>query len=60
MKVMLGFSAQFCGTVETVVECVDTASDDEIKALFPALIGLPFDDNCYFEKHYKENKDNEN
>ena len=54
MKVLLGFNAQFCGQIETIVECVDTATDKDIVALFPALIGLPYDDNCYFIKNYKE------
>jgi hypothetical protein len=57
MKVLLGFAAQFCGTCEEVVNCVEQATDEEIKALFPAIIGLPFDDNCYFIKNYKEKED---
>lgn len=57
MKVLLGFNAQFCGMYEEVVDCVERATDKEIKALFPAIMGLPFDDNCYFIKNYKEKED---
>lgn len=49
MKIKLRWSSQFCGTAEEIVDVVEHASNTDIKALFPALIGLQFDDNCSWE-----------
>lgn len=47
-KVKLVFHAQFCGYLEEVVTVDDDATDEEIKARFQDVLGMKFDDNCYF------------
>ena len=49
MKIKLVFDAQFCGSIEDVVEVSDKITEDEIKALFPKYLGLDFDENCFWE-----------
>ena len=48
-KVKLMFDAQFCGYAEGIIEVHAEADEDYIKSLFPEEMGIPFDDNCFFE-----------
>lgn len=48
-KVKLMFDAQFCGYAERIIEVPAEADEDYIKSLFPEEMGIPFDDNCFFE-----------
>jgi hypothetical protein len=48
-KVKLMFDAQFCGYAERIIEVPAEADEDYIKGLFPEEMGIPFDDNCFFE-----------
>ncbi len=56
MKVIFGFDAQFCGHFENIVELPDNITDIEIKAMFPEVMGLEYDDNCYFVKESDSDK----
>lgn len=49
MRVLFGFNAQFCGKTEQVVELPDNTKEDTIKETFPDIIGITYDDNCYFD-----------
>ena len=49
MKVKLVFDAQFCGRIEETVDIPDDASEEEIKALFPKVLGMEFDDSCFWK-----------
>jgi hypothetical protein len=45
MRVKLGWYSQFCGRAEEIVEVRDDVKDEEIKALFPAIIGVEYSEN---------------
>ena len=49
MKVKFGFDAQFCGRFHEIVDLPDNTTEDKIIAMFPEILGLPFDNNCYYE-----------
>lgn len=49
-KLRLVFNAQFVGHDEAIVEVKDDITDDEIKALFPIVMWMEYDDNCYWEE----------
>ena len=46
----MGFDAQFCGgIIEGVKEFPNDATDLDIKAAFPSIMGMEYDENCYYE-----------
>ena len=49
MKVKVIFDAQFCGHDEQIIELQSIVTEDDIKAMFPIVFGIPFDDNCSYE-----------
>ena len=49
MKVKLVFDAQFCGYAEEIIEAPNDATEAFIKAQFDKYLGLPYDDNCYYQ-----------
>ena len=49
-RLKLVFNAQFVGHDEAIVEVKDDITDDEIKALFPLVMRMEYDDNCYWEE----------
>jgi hypothetical protein len=50
MKVMLYFSAQFCGSGEVEVDIPDDSTDEYIESLFEEEMGLKFDHNCWYNR----------
>jgi hypothetical protein len=56
MKIKLCFNAQFVGSFNEIVEVLDEATDEYIKSLFPEKMGLPFDDNCWWEEIMKKSE----
>lgn len=49
MKVKLIFDAQFVGRLEEIVDVPDELVRDDVRSLFPAKLGVVYDDNCSFE-----------
>lgn len=49
MKVLFGFAAQFVGQVSNIVDLPDGIETQQIEKLFEEILGLPYDDNCYYE-----------
>ena len=49
MKVRLVWDTQFCGRLEEIVDVKESATEEEIKKLFPIYLGMEYDENCYFE-----------
>ena len=49
MIVKLIFDAQFCGHIEEEVLMPDSATKDDIKAMFPKCLDIAYDENCTYE-----------
>lgn len=49
MKVRLIFDGWFCRRAEEAVSMPDTVIEEDIKALFPDVFGLRYDENCSYE-----------
>lgn len=47
-KVTLIFDSQFCERQELPVRVPEYKSEDDIKSLFPELLGVEFDENCHY------------
>ena len=51
MKVVYGFSSQFCGGVHKVVTDIpEDTTDDEIIKSFEDVLGIPYNEECFFYK----------
>lgn len=48
MKVKFCFDAQFVGHDEVVLDLPDNTRLSDIVSMFPGVLGLKFDDNCWF------------
>lgn len=48
MKVLFGFAAQFIGQASDIVDLPDDTTNEQIEELFEEILGLPYDDNCYY------------
>ena len=49
MRIKLVFDAQFCGRMESIVNIPDDTTEEHIKNLFPAELGIEYDENCSIE-----------
>jgi hypothetical protein len=49
MKVLFGFAAQFIGQANNIVDLPNDATPQQIEGLFEEILGLPYDDNCYYK-----------
>ncbi|MDF2950460.1 MAG: hypothetical protein K0S18_43 [Anaerocolumna sp.] len=49
MKVKFIFDAQFYSYMEEIVDLQDNLSESDIKAMFPIVLGIEYNDNCSFE-----------
>jgi len=49
MKVKFIFDAQFCGYDEEIKELQSNLSDEDIKSMFPLVLGIPFNNDCSYE-----------
>lgn len=49
MKVLFGFAAQFIGQVSNIVNLPDDTTPQQIEGLFEKILGLPYDNNCYYK-----------
>ena len=51
MNILFGFNSQFIGKQEIKVNFPQKEfTDDEIIDMFEDILGIPFDENCYFER----------
>ena len=50
MKLKLIFNAQFVGYDEATLEVSENITDEEIKELFPKVLWMNYDENCYWIK----------
>lgn len=48
MKVIFGFDNQFIGKHETEKYLPDDTTRKQIIELFPIILGISFDDDCYY------------
>ena len=54
MNILFGFNSQFIGKQEIKVNFPQKEfTDDEIIDMFEDILGIPFDENCYFERLWK-------
>ena len=49
MKILFGFDAQFCGSMEKIINSERKLNDEDIKSMFPDVLGIPYDENCYYK-----------
>jgi hypothetical protein len=49
MKVLFGFAAQFIGQGNNIIDLPDGTTHEQIEELFEKILGLPYDDNCYYK-----------
>lgn len=51
MDIIFGFASQFIGQHEIKVNFPQKElTDEEIIDMFEEVLGIPFDENCYFER----------
>lgn len=49
LKVKLIFDAQFCGHEEVEVNMPDNATEEDIQSQFKPVLGITYDENCFYE-----------
>ena len=49
MVVKYGFASQFIGSTEEIVRISRAVDEKEIKEIGEQVLGLPWDENCYYE-----------
>lgn len=50
IRVKFCFDSQFAGKMEKVAVLPEDITDEQIKSKFPEVLGLDYDDNCWFER----------
>ena len=50
MKVKLTFESDLSWTTEKIIEVQDNVSEEDIEAMFPIVLNVPYNkDNCFYE-----------
>jgi len=50
MKVKFTFESDLSWTTEKIIEVQDNVSEEDIEAMFPIILNVPYDkNNCFYE-----------
>lgn len=50
MKVYFGWNSQFCGACHDIAYVPNDATDAYIEDMFEEVLGVPYNEDCYYKK----------